>query len=130
MLTDNVNITTYAGETITLPCELSSLGNYHVNWLKIKDGLPLVLTVGYQQFSRNMRYRVARVYDEENNVESWNFKIRKVTLQDSGLYECYVKLNNRHKIRAQINLDVKSKSSKYLFDFIQQLLYYLIYNFI
>jgi len=109
MLTQNLNITTFEGETVKLPCELTNLGSYHVNWLKIKDNIPMALTVGYQQFSRNMRYRVARVHDEENNFESWNFEIRRATFDDSGMYECYVKLNQRHKIKANIFLDVKRK---------------------
>lgn len=109
MLTQNVNITTYAGETVKLPCELSNLGNYHVNWLKIHNSLPMALTVGYQQFSRNMRYRVVRDHNEIHNIDSWNFEIRKLAHSDSGLYECYVKLSPRHKLRAYINLEVKDK---------------------
>lgn len=109
MLTQNINITTYAGETVKLPCELSSLGNYHVNWLKIHNHLPMALTVGYQQFSRNMRYRVARVVNEDKNTESWNFEIRRVQHSDSGLYECYVKVGQRHKIKAKIFLDVRRR---------------------
>lgn len=109
MLTQNLNITTFEGETVKLPCQLANLGNYHVNWLKVKDQVPLALTVGYQQFSRNMRYRVARVHDEANRVESWNFEIRRAQLEDSGFYECYVKLNQRHKIKANVFLDVKRR---------------------
>ncbi len=104
-----MNITTYVGETVTLPCEVANLGSYHVNWLKIHNDLPLALTVGYQQFSRNMRYRVARVQTQGTNRESWNFEIRKVSLEDAGLYECYVKLNSRHKIKANVYLDVRSE---------------------
>ena len=112
MLSKNLNITTYVGETVVLPCELANLGSYHVNWLKIQDELPMALTVGYQQFSRNMRYRVARVHNDDNTVESWNFEIRKVAQEDAGLYECYVKLNSRHKIKANVYLDVKSEMEK------------------
>lgn len=110
MLTKNVNITTYEGETIKLPCELSNLGNYHVNWIKIEKYLPIALTVGYQQFSRNMRYRVARVSNHPKNIEEWNFIISRVTQKDSGLYECYVKVSNRLKVKAHINLDVRSRT--------------------
>ena len=109
MLTENINITTYAGETINLPCELSNLGNYHVNWIKIHNHLPVALTVGYQQFSRNMRYRVARIVNEGQNTESWNFEIRRAQHSDSGLYECYVKVGQRHKIKAKIFLDVQRR---------------------
>lgn len=109
MLTKNVNITTFVGETVTLPCELANLGNYHVNWLKIKDSIPMALTVGYQQFSRNMRYRTARLHNPETNVESWNFEIRRANFKDSGLYECYVKINQRHKIKAHVFLEVRHK---------------------
>lgn len=112
MITGNVNITTYVGETVTLPCEVAYLGNYHVNWLRIKNNIPLTLTVGYQQFSRNMRYRVARVHDasNKNKIESWNFEIRKVTHEDQGLYQCYIKLNSKHKIKANVNLIVKHEN--------------------
>ncbi len=109
MITHNLNITTYEGETVNLPCELTNLGTYHVNWLKIKNHIPIALTVGYQQFSRNMRYRVARVHDEPKQIESWNFEIRRVTFDDSGMYECYVKINQKHKIKANIYLDVKHR---------------------
>ena len=109
MLTNNVNITTYEEETVKLPCVISNLGNYHVNWLKIEDHIPMALTVGYQQFSRNLRYRVARNHDEEKNVESWDFEIRRATIGDSGFYECYVKLNQRYKIKANVFLDVKRR---------------------
>ena len=99
----------------------------------------MTLTVGYQQFSRNMRYRVARVHNSENhrmsasasnqqneinnnnnhhqhklnrNLESWNFEIRKVSHEDQGLYECYVKLNSKHKLKANINLIVKDEKER------------------
>lgn len=117
MVTGNINITTYAGDTVTLPCQVAHLGNYHVNWLKIQNEIPMTLTVGYQQFSRNMRYRVARVNQREqshnkNKVEFWNFEIRKVTHEDQGLYECYVKLNSKHKIKSNVYLEVKSEKGK------------------
>lgn len=109
MLSNNINITTYSGETVKLPCELSDLGNYHVNWLKIRNNYPQALTVGYQQFSRNMRYRVSRVHDAETNIESWDFEIRRVTHEDEGKYECYVKLSPRHKLRAHVYLSVRER---------------------
>ena len=109
MLSTNINITTYAGETVKLPCELSDLGNYHVNWLKIENHFPQALTVGYQQFSRNMRYRVSRVHDAETNIESWDFEIRRVNHEDQGMYECYVKLSPRHKLRAHVFLTVRDR---------------------
>lgn len=109
MLSNNINITTYSGETVKLPCELSNLGSYHVNWLKIRNNYPQALTVGYQQFSRNMRYRVSRVHDAETNIESWDFEIRRVTHEDEGKYECYVKLSPRHKLRAHVYLTVRER---------------------
>jgi hypothetical protein len=118
MVTGNINVTTYVGETVTLPCQVAHLGNYHVNWLKIQNDVPMTLTVGYQQFSRNMRYRVARVNAKDqtlphkNKVEFWNFEIRKVTFEDQGLYECYVKLNSKHKIKSNVYLEVKSEAGK------------------
>lgn len=120
MVTGNINVTTYVGETVTLPCQVAHLGSYHVNWLKIQNDVPMTLTVGYQQFSRNMRYRVARVNAKEqtlplkNKVEFWNFEIRKVTYEDQGLYECYVKLNSKHKIKSNVYLEVKSEAEKNL----------------
>lgn len=115
MITENLNITTFVGDTVTLPCEVSNLGNHHVNWLKIRDNIPQTLTVGYQQFSRNMRYRVARIHRPNNKrkVESWNFEIRKVTEDDQGLYECYVKLNGKHKLKANVYLLVLSEAGKF-----------------
>jgi hypothetical protein len=47
-----------------------------------------------------------------NNVESWNFEIRKVSAEDQGLYECYIKLDSKHKIKANINLVVLSEKEK------------------
>ena len=118
MVTGNINITAYVGDTVTLPCQVAHLGNYHVNWLKIQNDIPMTLTVGYQQFSRNMRYRVARVNNREQNhknkVEFWNFEIRKVTQDDQGIYECYVKLNSKHKIKSNVYLQVKSEKGKIL----------------
>ena len=142
IVTGHVNITTYIGDTVILPCEIANLGSYHVNWLRIQqpDNIPQTLTVGYQQFSRNMRYRVARVHKapspdstdfstlsglshhlegiknkeakEKKNIESWNFEIRKVAPEDQGLYECYIKANSKHKIKANINLIVKSEKGE------------------
>lgn len=115
MVTGNINITTYIGDTVTLPCQVAHLGSYHVNWLKIQNDIPMTLTVGYQQFSRNMRYRVARVNTKDpisHKVEFWNFEIRKVTQEDQGLYECYVKLNSKHKIKSNVYLQVKSEKEK------------------
>lgn len=157
MITGTVNVTAYLGETATLPCEVINLGNHHVNWLKIEQKSPITLTVGYHQFSRNMRFRVARVHhhhhhhhqdshhnrkhadNQENHeaiavsafdqneiienderssststpqparIESWNFEIRKVAPEDQGLYECYIKVNPRHKTKANIYLTVKSE---------------------
>jgi hypothetical protein len=97
-----------------LPCEVENLGNHHVNWLKIQNDIPSTLTVGYQQFSRNMRYRVARLHNSYKNkkkiIESWNFEIRKVTYDDHGLYECYIKLNSKQKLKANVYLIVKSEA--------------------
>jgi hypothetical protein len=128
ILTGNVNVTAYLGDTVNLPCEVVNLGNYHVNWLRIQNNnIPQTLTVGYQQFSRNMRYRVARTHHNHNannnnqhqptnldqrKVESWNFEIRKASYDDQGLYECYIKLNSKHKIKANINLIVKSDKER------------------
>lgn len=165
VITGTVNVTAYVGETATLPCEVINLGNHHVNWLKIDQNVPITLTVGYHQFSRNMRFRVARVHhnnrnqmshhhanhhgkhpqqhhshdsvavpaaaheatNEENvvekdvsasttsstvspaRIESWNFEIRKVSPEDQGLYECYIKVSPRHKTKANIYLTVKSE---------------------
>lgn len=106
MITENLNVTAYIGETIHLPCQVANLGNRHVNWLRIKNGIPLTLTVGNHQFSRNMRYRVVRIDDPEQ-VESWNFEIRKVNYDDQGTYQCYIKLNHKEKIKANVNLVVK-----------------------
>lgn len=115
MITENLNVTTFVGDTVTLPCEVANLGHHHVNWLKIQDNVPMTLTVGYQQFSRNMRYRVARIHQSPNHnskVESWNFEIRKVIPEDQGLYECYVKLGSKHKIKAHVRLSVLSEQGK------------------
>ncbi|CAF0705353.1 unnamed protein product [Brachionus calyciflorus] len=114
MITGNVNITAFSGETVTLPCEVINLGNHHVNWLRIQNNIPQTLTVGYQQFSRNMRFRVARTHDsnEANRIESWNFEIRKVTLEDQGTYQCYIKLGPKHKIKANVNLIVTHHKEK------------------
>jgi hypothetical protein len=100
-----------------LPCEVEHLGHHHVNWLKIQGDIPQTLTVGYQQFSRNMRYRVARLHNNDKNknnrIESWNFEIRKVSYDDQGLYQCYIKLNSKQKIKANVYLIVKSEQGIY-----------------
>jgi hypothetical protein len=132
MLTGNLNVTTFIGETVVLPCKVENLGNFHVNWLKIQDNIPMTLTVGYQQFSRNMRYRVARIHDSSSShtnantprTESWNFEIRKVAKQDEGLYECYVKLNSKHKIKSNIYLNVYDQSDKKKLNHIDNVLQY------
>ena len=94
---------------------MAHLENHHVNWLRIQNGIPITLTVGYQQFSRNLRYRVARTHNptRKNSIESWNFEIRRVTPDDQGLFECYIKLNAKHKIKANIYLEVLNKNEKY-----------------
>lgn len=116
IITGNLNVTTYVGDTVMLPCEVENLGHHHVNWLKINGDIPLTLTVGYQQFSRNMRYRVARLHgndpDRKNRIESWNFEIRKVNYEDQGLYQCYIKLNPKQKLKASVYLTVKSETEK------------------
>jgi hypothetical protein len=102
-----------------LPCHVVNLENHHVNWLKIKNGVPITLTVGYQQFSRNLRYRVTRIQDPNKNdkTESWNFEIRRVTLEDQGVFECYIKVNARQKIKINIFLDVICKNETNLYNF-------------
>lgn len=129
MLTENLNVTTFVGDTVTLPCEIANLGGHHVNWLKIQNGIPMTLTVGYHQFSRNMRYRVARTHRNSGGakhagdhsshqhshaprVESWNFEIRRVTPDDQGLYECYVKLSSKQKIKANVFLTVLNEEDR------------------
>ena len=130
MLTENLNVTTFVGDTVTLPCEIANLGGHHVNWLKIQNGIPMTLTVGYHQFSRNMRYRVARTHRNKQHglvkhehsshqqhsssprVESWNFEIRRVTPDDQGLYECYVKLSSKQKIKANVFLTVLNEEDR------------------
>lgn len=67
VITGTVNVTAYVGDTTTLPCDVVNLGNHHVNWLKIERNSPITLTVGYHQFSRNMRFRVARVHHHHHN---------------------------------------------------------------
>lgn len=63
ILTQSMNITAYVGDTVVLPCEIANLNNHHVMWIRLQEQqTPVTLTVGYQQFSRNMRYRVARVH--------------------------------------------------------------------
>ena len=59
-----------------------------------------------------MRYRVARLHNknEQNKVESWSFEIRKVVPEDQGLYQCYIKINPKQKVKANINLIVKSET--------------------
>ena len=113
IVSGNVNISARIGDTVTLPCEVEHLGHHHhVNWLKIEKDTPITLTVGYHQFSRNMRYRVARLHNknEQNKVESWSFEIRKVVPEDQGLYQCYIKINPKQKVKANINLIVKSET--------------------
>ena len=114
IVTGNVNVTTFVGETVKLPCEIANLGSHHVNWLKIQNGIPITLTVGYQQFSRNLRYRVARTHDpnRKTKIESWNFEIRRVTPEDQGVFECYIKLNSKHKIKANVYLEVLSSKKE------------------
>ena len=111
ILTGNLNITAYIGDTVTLPCEVFNLGNNHVNWLKIKNDTPNTLTVGYQQFSRNLRYRVARFHEQSHKLktESWNFEIRKLEPDDQGIYECYIRSSSKHKIKVNIRLTVKNE---------------------
>jgi len=112
ILTKNLNITTYVGETVILPCKIINLANHHVNWLRIKNGVPITLTVGYQQFSRNLRYRVVSRISEPyttEKTESWNFEIRRVNFEDQGMFECYIKLNPKQKIKTNIFLEVLSK---------------------
>jgi hypothetical protein len=48
----------------------------------------------------------------KNNIESWNFEIRKVSAEDQGLYECYIKLDSKHKVKANINLIVLNERDK------------------
>jgi hypothetical protein len=105
IISGNANITSYVGDTVTLPCEVANLAKHHVIWLKFNENIPLTLTVGYEQFSRNMRYRVVR--HQEEPIEAWNFEIRRVTMEDKGLYECMIKINSKHKIRAFVSLEVK-----------------------
>jgi hypothetical protein len=117
IITGNVNVTAYVGETATLPCEVANLGTLHVNWLKIdKNAMPITLTVGYHQFSRNMRFRVARIHtgDMPKKFESWNFEIRKVSPEDQGIYECYIKISSKHKTKANVYLTVKSEKGTQL----------------
>jgi hypothetical protein len=79
--------------------------------------MPLTLTVGYQQFSRNMRYRVVRLNhkaNHKNTIEAWNFEIRKVVPEDQGLYECYIKIGPKHKLKANVHLNVFTEKGRHL----------------
>lgn len=48
--------------------------------------------------------------NDSNNIESWNFEIRKVNKEDKGNYQCYIKTNQKHKIEANVYLDVLSEN--------------------
>ena len=47
--------------------------------------------------------------NDSSRIESWNFEIRKVTQADSGLYQCHVKINQKHQIKIDVYLDVCEK---------------------
>ena len=72
------------------------------------------MTVGYEQFSRNMRYRVIRPNDrnDSSTIEYWNFEIRKVSKEDEGLYQCHVKINQKYQIKIDVFLEVCDKGRK------------------
>jgi hypothetical protein len=112
-----MNMTGYESETVVLPCEVENLAEHHVIWMKIENDVPLTLTVGYQQFSRNMRYRVVRTTDQNDSsaIESWNFEIRKAAKEDAGLYECFVKINSKHKVKATIHLHILDGKGFFLY---------------
>jgi hypothetical protein len=61
-----------------------------------------------------MRYRVMRVNDpnDSGNIESWNFEIRKINKDDEGLYQCYVKINQKYQININVYLEVLSEKGK------------------
>jgi hypothetical protein len=61
-----------------------------------------------------MRYRVIRPNDrnDSSTIEYWNFEIRKVTKEDEGLYQCHVKINQKHQIKIDVFLEVCEKGIK------------------
>ena len=76
--------------------------------------MPVLLTVGSNQFSRNYRYRVI---NKKDKIETWNFEIRKVRPEDQGLYECFVKLGSKHKVKVNFNLIVKNEQGIFIYLF-------------
>ena len=71
------------------------------------------LLISEDIIEKEFRFRPDFIIHYKNKkkiIESWNFEIRKVTYDDHGLYECYIKLNSKQKLKANVYLIVKSEA--------------------
>ncbi|CAL4142210.1 unnamed protein product, partial [Meganyctiphanes norvegica] len=78
------NVTVQAGKTAVLACRVMNVADKSVSWIRHDD--LHILTVDKYRYSTDQR--VSTVYNEVN--QEWVLRMRGVTKQDAGMYECQV----------------------------------------
>ncbi|XP_022670966.1 hemicentin-2-like isoform X2 [Varroa jacobsoni] len=97
------NITTTAGKTVFLPCNVRHLADKTVSWIRRPADAPedlTVLTVGRYTYTHDQRIRSVHL----DSSESWVLEIKYPQPRDSGVYECQV--STLPKISRFITLNV------------------------
>ncbi|XP_070210026.1 hemicentin-1-like [Littorina saxatilis] len=85
-LNTSVNITSYRGTDVDLPCAIRNLGPKVVVWKKINQVNPI--TIGQFLFDPDSSYEVVRPKTPES--PEWNLRITDVQMRHAGVYECQI----------------------------------------
>ncbi|XP_071091280.1 lachesin-like isoform X1 [Haliotis cracherodii] len=94
------NYTYEAGKLARLKCEVQNLGKKRVGWRRASAPNPL--TIGTMTFVEDDRISV----EHPPSTGQWNLMIKRVEIEDAGVYECQVASTARH-LRKHVLLVVK-----------------------
>ncbi|XP_067665064.1 zwei Ig domain protein zig-8-like isoform X2 [Haliotis asinina] len=94
------NYTYEAGKLALLKCEVHNLGKKKVTWRRASSPNPL--TIGTMAFVEDERITV----EHPPSTGEWNLMIKRVQIEDAGVYECQIASKARH-LRKHVLLVVK-----------------------
>lgn len=85
LTTNGTVVIAQRGSTTSMPCEVVSLGDGVITWLRRKDHH--LLTVAHVVYSSDERFHVQGPL-RSSQTQNWALQIRFVQERDAGLYEC------------------------------------------
>ncbi|XP_045621079.2 basement membrane-specific heparan sulfate proteoglycan core protein isoform X2 [Procambarus clarkii] len=103
--TSNPNVTATAGETATLSCPASNLGDAAVFWYRDKD-LNL-LTGGPVTYAIDDRFKAMK----DEGADDWTLQITRLRVSDAGWYECVVVYPSPVKHRVYLTVEESSTTT-------------------